>query len=606
MKLKIGGQVPLLNPRDLNFLLYEWLDISALCERERFSEHSRDTFDAVLDLAADIAVELFAPHNKLADQHEITASADGSFDILPETRKAVAAVAESGMLGGDFDEHLGGLQLPQVVMRAAFMWLQAANVSVTGYVGLTIGNAHLLAHYGTTEQIDHWVRPMIEGRYLGTMCLSEPDSGSSLADISTRAVRQEDGTYRITGTKMWISGGDHDLTENIVHLVLAKTPDAAEGVKGISLFVVPKFLPSETNTIRNDVALAGLNHKMGTRGLTNALLSLGDGTFSPDGRPGAVGYLVGEEGAGLAQMFHMMNEVRIAVGLGATALGYTGYLQSLEYARTRVQGRPLVARKTGAAVEQVPIVSHPDVRRMLLAQKSYAEGAVALALYAARLVDESATTSDDNTRNEARLLLEVLTPIVKSWPSQWCLEANNLAIQVHGGYGYTREFNVEQLYRDNRLNAIHEGTHGINGLDLLGRKVIMHQGAGLRVLLDTIGRAITRAQNSADGDLMRWSAALQHSLTRIETVTARLWETGDPATALANSSVYLESVGHVVVAWMWLEQALAAHCKVGDFYDGKRAAAKYFYTYELPKTAAQFDLLESLDVSLIELSESWL
>jgi alkylation response protein AidB-like acyl-CoA dehydrogenase len=605
MKLHVGGNIPLLNPRDLNFLLYEWLHVQSLCERDRFNEHSASTFDAVLDLSADLAVQVFAPHNKLADQHEITVGSDGLIDTLPETKKALEAISDADLLASDFDSNLGGLQLPCVVSKAMFAWLQAANVSTSAYAGLTIANAHLLAHYGTQEQIDAWVRPMLEGRYFGTMCLSEPDCGSSLADITTRAVRQDDGSYLITGTKMWISGGDHDLTENIVHLVLAKTPGADRGVKGISLFIVPKHLPTEDGSIRNDVALAGLNHKMGNRGTTNALLSLGDGTFAPHGQPGAVGYLVGEEGAGLAQMFHMMNEVRIAVGIGATALGYTGYLQSLAYARTRVQGRPLAARKVGESAPPVPIIAHPDVRRMLMAQKSYVEGSLALVLYAARLVDEIETVADDSARENAQLLLEVLTPIVKSWPSQWCLEANNLAIQVHGGYGYTRDFNVEQLYRDNRLNAIHEGTHAIHGLDLLGRKVTMGGGAGLRVLLETITETIARGEATGDDATGEWACALRNCVSRIAEVTDRLWGTGDPTTALANSSTYLEGVGHVVVAWIWLEQTLAAHGKTGDFYDGKRAAARYFFTYELPKTAAQFDLLDSLDRSLVDLSEGW-
>jgi alkylation response protein AidB-like acyl-CoA dehydrogenase len=605
VKSHVGGDIPLLNPRDLNFLLYEWLDVESLCQRARFAEHSATTFDAVLDLAADIAVQMFAPHNKLADAHEITVAADGSIDTIPETKKALDAVGAAGLLAGEFDGDLGGMQLPYVVSKAAGVWLQAANISTSAYAALTIANAHLLARYGTENQIDTWVRPMLEGRYFGTMCLSEPESGSSLADITTRAVRQDDGTYGLTGTKMWISGGDHDLSENIVHLVLAKTPGGPAGVKGISLFIVPKHLHAEGGTIRNDVVLAGLNHKMGNRGTTNALLSLGDGTFVPNGRAGAVGYLVGEEGAGLAQMFHMMNEARIGVGLSATALGYTGYLQSLAYARVRVQGRAVAARKAAEPLSPVPIIAHPDVRRMLMAQKSYAEGSLALGLYAARLLDDVATAEDETARENARLLLEVLTPIVKSWPSQWCLEANNLAIQVHGGYGYTCDFNVEQLYRDNRLNSIHEGTHAIHGLDLLGRKVTMGGGSGLRVLLEAMTATITRAEHSDDNELHGWAAALRRSVARVAEVTGRLWGTGDPETALANSTAYLEGVGHVVLAWIWLEQALAADGKPGNFYDGKRAAARYFFTYELPKTAAQFDLLASLDRSLIDLSEKW-
>ncbi len=604
MKSHLPGGTPLLSPRDVNFLLYEWLEVESLCKRSRFAEHSSATFDAVLDLAADIAAGLFAPHNKLADSVEIRVGPDGRVQTIPDTKKALDALRAAGLLAGEFDEDLGGMQLPYVISKAAFAWLQAANVSTSAYAGLTIASAHLLARYGTREQVDRWVRPMLEGRYFGTMCLSEPESGSSLADITTRAVRQDDGCYRVTGTKMWITGGDHELSENIVHLVLARTPGSPAGVRGLCLFIVPKYLPAAPAAVRNDVVLAGLNHKMGNRGTANALLSLGDGTFSPGGMPGAVGYLVGGEGAGLAQMFHMMNEARTVIGISAAALGYTGYLQSLAYARTRVQGRPIAARRSRQPGPPVPIIRHPDVRRMLMAQKSYAEGGLALGLYAARLLDDIMTAEDETERENSRLLLEVLTPVVKSWPSQWCLEANSLAIQVHGGYGYTGDFNVEQLYRDNRLNAIHVGTHAIHGLDLLGRKVTMDSGAGLRALLNAMTASITRAERCGR-ELRAWGSALRDSAGQIAAVTGQLWSTGDPETALANSTAYLESVGHVVLAWIWLEQALAAEGKTGDFYDGKRAAARYFFSYELPKTAAQFDLLASLDRSMLELSESW-
>lgn len=606
MKLRVDSDVPVLNPRDVNFLLYEWLDVESLCGRERFAEHSKATFDAVLDLTADIAVQLFAPHNKRADQHEITIADDGRIQTLPELKHALDAVGAAGLFAGDFDEELGGMQLPNVLTKAVLVWLQAANHASSGYFSLTVANAHLLAHYGTPDQIRTWVGPMLDGEYFGTMCLSEPDSGSSLADIATKAVAQADGTYRLTGTKMWISAGDHDLSKNIVHLVLAKTPGSAPGVKGISLFIVPKHLPPDLDGGRNDVVLAGLNHKMGNRGQTNAVLSLGDGTHSPGGRPGAVGYLVGQEGAGLTQMFHMMNEARIVVGMGATALGYTGYLQSVDYARLRVQGRPLASRAGKTAGPQIPIVNHPDVRRMLLAQKSYTEGSLALCLYSAKLLDDIMTHPEAAQRQRAQLLLDVLTPIVKSWPSQWCLEANNLAIQVHGGYGYTHDYNVEQLYRDNRINPIHEGTHAIHGLDLLGRKVTIAGGAGLQILLEEIAQTSRRAADRAGTDLAQWAGALQQSSQRIDHVTTQLWATGDPEIALANSSAYLEAVGHVVLAWIWLEQALAADGKQGDFYDGKRAATRYFFSHELPKTRAQFDLLASLDRSLIDMSEAWL
>ena len=604
-RLYADSHPPLLNPRDVDFLLYEWLDVAELCDRPRYCEHSVESFDSVLDLAADIAIKRFAPHFKTADTQEPFINPDGTVATLPEMKAALSAVGAAGLLAGEFDLDVDGYQLPYVVSRAAFAWLQAANIGTAAYLGLTIANAHLLAAYGNKEQIDTWVRPMLDGRYLGTMCLSEPHAGSSLANITTQAVRQDDGTYRITGTKMWISGGDHEMSDNIVHLVLAQTPGSPPGVKGISLFVVPKHLVDDAGrpSARNSVVLVGLNHKMGNRGTTNALLNFGDESITPDGRNGAVGYLVGQEFDGLRQMFHMMNEARIGVGLAATAQGYTGYRQALSYARTRLQGRTPARRRDSA--EETPIISHPDVRRMLLAQKSYVEGALALGLYCGRLIDETLSAPTDAERDEAGLLLEVLTPIAKSWPSQWCVEANSLAVQVHGGYGYTRDYNVEQLYRDNRLNSIHEGTHGIHALDLLGRKVLIDGGRGLHLLLEKIRLTISQASELGD-PLAEWATELASAARRVEHTTGSLWKDGDPSAALANATMYLDAVGHVVVAWIWLQQALAAHGKAGDFYDGKRLAARYFFRYELPKTSAQFDLLDSGDRTTTDLDENWL
>ena len=436
------------------------------------------------------------------------------------------------------------------------------------------------------------------------MCLSEPQAGSSLADVTTRAQPQPDGTYRLFGNKMWISGGEHELSENIVHLVLAKVPGGPAGVKGISLFIVPKVLVKVDASLgeRNDVVLAGLNHKMGYRGTTNTLLNFGEGRYEPDGAAGAVGYLIGEQHRGLSYMFHMMNEARIGVGSGAMALGYTGYLKSLDYARNRPQGRPVAGKDP--ASRQIPIIGHSDVKRMLLAQKAYAEGALALILYCGHLLDEELTADSAAERERAHTLLDMLTPIAKSWPSHWCLEANSLAIQVHGGYGYTREYDVEQHYRDNRLNPIHEGTHGIQGLDLLVRKVVAGGGSGLTLLLDTIAATITRAQDCG-GEAAQLGAELAAACGRVEATTAQLWSGGEPETALANASIYLEAVGHVVVAWIWLEQFLAAGDQQGDFYSGKRQATRYFYRFELPRTGPQFDLLASLDLTTVRMADEW-
>jgi butyryl-CoA dehydrogenase len=605
----VSSPSTLLSRRDLAFLLHDWLDVGRLTERPRYAEHSRETFDAVLDLAAQVAAEQFAPHNRAADASEPTF--DGQrVRTIPQVKAALDAYARTGLLAATMDESVGGMQLPHAVAAACSAWFQAANVATAAYPFLTLGNANLLLAHGSAEQIATWVRPMVQGRFFGTMCLSEPQAGSSLADITTRAEPQDDGTYRLVGTKMWISGGEHDLAENIVHLVLARIPGGPPGVKGISLFIVPKVLLDGDGALgpRNDVVLVGLNHKLGYRGTTNTLLNFGEGVHRPYGRAGAVGYLVGEPHQGLTQMFHMMNEARIGVGAGATALGYTAHLKSVAYARQRPQGRPAADKDPTAP--QVPIVAHADVRRMLLAQKSYVEGALALILYCGRLLDEEKTAPAEADRSRAHLLLDLLTPIAKSWPSQWCLAANDLAIQVHGGYGYTRDYDVEQHWRDNRLNPIHEGTHGIQALDLLGRKVTMRDGAGLELLLETIRATVTRAWKT-DVEAAELAGRLGAAVDRIAVVTRRLHGAGDPEVTLANASLYLEAVGHVVIAWMWLEQLLAVETlgspdgPDADFLAGKRQAARYFFRYELPRTGPQFDLLESLDRTTLDTREAW-
>ena len=603
----------LLSRRDIAFLLYEWLDVESLTRRERYADHSRETFDAAMLTCEQIATDLFEPHNKKSDQNE--PHFDGErVTMIPEVGAALKVFCDAGLMAAGRDYDLGGTQLPAVVEKAGFAWFKAANVGTSSYPFLTIGNSNLLLAHGSEDQIERFVKPMMTGRFFGTMCLSETQAGSSLSDVKTRAVRQADGSFRLSGSKMWISAGEHELSENIVHLVLAKIPEADGslplGVKGISLFIVPKFLVDDDGSLgeRNDVVLAGLNHKMGYRGTTNCLLNFGEGKYRPGNAAGAVGYLVGEPNRGLAQMFHMMNEARIGVGLGAVALGYAGYLHSLDYARNRPQGRPPAGKDPSLA--QVPIVAHADVRRMLLAQKSYVEGGLALNLFCARLVDDEHTGEDDGLRREAKLLLDILTPIAKSWPSQWCLEANSLAIQVHGGYGYTRDYNVEQFYRDNRLNPIHEGTHGIQGLDLLGRKVVMQDGAALKVLATRVRATIARCKAIHDPGSQKLAGQLEAQWDRLEAVTATLHGAGDTNRTLANASVYLEAFGHIVVAWVWLEQALVAGRSMNggnddDFYQGKLAACRYFFAFELPKVGPMLDLLASLDDTTLTMRDAW-
>jgi alkylation response protein AidB-like acyl-CoA dehydrogenase len=596
---------PIMSRRDLDFLLYDWLAVDRLADRQRFAGHSRSTFDAALDLGAAIATDLFAPANRVADLAEPTVGTDGRIWLPAETRMAVDAYLRSGLQAATFDEAVGGMQLPATVHSATSIWFQAANPGAFAYPFLAIANAGLLVAHGSADQVERFARPVVEGRWLGTMCLSEPEAGSSLADIRTRAERQPDGRYRLFGNKMWISAGDHELSDNIVHLVLARTGPTSAGVKGLSLFAVPKYVVDGDGQAgeRNDVALAGLNHKMGYRGTVNAMLNFGEGAAAPGGDAGAIGELVGVEGSGLACMFHMMNEARIGVGAGAVALGYTGHLHSVQYARQRLQGRPAGVRNP--AGRPVPIITHPDVRRMLLTQKACVEGGLALVLYCARLVDEERTGATEEDRASAGRLLGVLTPIVKSWPSTWCLHADDLAIQVHGGYGYTRDYPVEQFYRDNRLNPIHEGTHGIQALDLLGRRVRQHDGAALALLLGAVAETIAAARAlPGHGEVAGHAADLERCAARVAEATRAVWSAGDSETALANASVYLDAVGHVVVAWMWLEQLLAVGDRQGAFHDGKRAAARHFFRYLLPAVHPQLDLLERLDTSVLDLDDA--
>jgi butyryl-CoA dehydrogenase len=615
----------------LDFLLHDWLKVETLTDRKRFADHNRESFDAVLDTCERLAHDKFAPFNRLVDTHEPRTEVlpDGNLRVvLPQaSHDAYRAYAESGMLSAAQDYALNGMQLPYVVEAAANAFFAKASVSIS-FGMLTTGNANLLMAHGTPMQQTVFAANEFSGRWAGTMCLSEPQAGSSLGDVATRAL--PDGAafeqdplgsrYRLTGNKMWISAGEHDITENIVHLVLAKIPDAdgklPAGVKGISLFIVPKFLPvlpaSDPRTdgfaqavtlgARNDVALAGLNHKCGWRGTTNTLLNFGEGKYPVDGQSGAVGYLVGLPGKGLQCMFHMMNEARIGVGMAATMLGFAGYEAALDYAKNRTQGRALANKDPSSP--PVRLIEHADVKRMLLAQKAYVEGALALELYCARLVDEQ-HTGTSQAADDARLLLEVLTPIAKSWPSEWCLEANSLAIQVHGGYGYTRDFAVEQYWRDNRLNMIHEGAHGIQAMDLLGRKVLMENGRGLQLLGARISATVQQAIQIPE--LADHANALASALQQVGAATQAAWATGNPAEALANAVPYMQAFGHTVLAWIWLDVALAAqrHSAIEDvaFYAGKSRATAYFYHYELPKIGAWLQVAAGCDLTCSEMSE---
>ncbi|WP_288404142.1 acyl-CoA dehydrogenase [uncultured Deinococcus sp.] len=595
---------PFLSKRDLQFQLYEVLDTEGLTARPRHAEHSREVYDDVLNLAYNVAEKYFANHTRDADLNEPHV-VDGQVKLVPGVAAAMKAFRDAGFFSAHHDEDLGGLQLPWVVMQAVQANFQAANMGSSGYPFLTIGNANLQREFDTEEQKRKYLAPLLEGRWFGTMALSEPHAGSGLADITTSATPRGDGTYSIQGTKMWISGGEHELSENIVHLVLARIKGAPAGVKGISLFIVPRYRVNEDGSLgeKNNVVLAGLNHKMGYRGTTNTLLNFGEGGET-------VGELVGEAGRGLGYMFHMMNEARIGVGMGAVMLGYAGYLASLEYARERLQGRHASAKDPSG--QMVSIIEHADVKRLLLRQKAFVEGGLALGLYASSLVDDLATGPEEG-REDTRLLLDLLTPIVKSWPSKYSQEALSDAIQVMGGAGYTRDYPVEMYYRDNRLNPIHEGTEGIQGNDLLGRKVTQAGGRGLTVLLERMHADLKASEGleGLDGIRAALTTAIAQNRDAFGAILGRAAELG-PDLYLANANSALEMLGHTVVGWMWLRQAAAAARALpgarGDdegFYRGKLQAARFFAVYELPKVRAHAELLASADPTTHEMRGDW-
>ena len=595
----------LVNRRDLDFVLYELLNIESLNTTERYAGQDRALYEATIDAAETLATEKFATHAAESDEHEPKLE-DGRVRLIPAIKDATDAYVEAGFMGMSMDAEAGGMQLPWTIAQACAAYFCAANIATIAYPFITIAAANLLSKFGSEAQQARYLAPLVEGRFFGTMVLSEPQAGSSLADIRTRAVPTDDGHYLITGNKMWTSAADHELSDNIIHMVLAKIPGGPPGVKGISLFIVPKFLVNDDGSLgeRNDVRVAGLNHKMGYRGTVNAVFNLGE-------QGGAKGWLLGEAHQGLSYMFHMMNEARVGVGLGAVALGYTGYLHSLKYARERPQGRH--AANKDPASPQVPIVEHADIRRLLLAQKAAVEGGLALALYCAQLIDLERTCTVAGERDRLNLLLDLLTPVVKSWPSEFCLEANKHAIQILGGYGYTRDYPLERFYRDNRLNPIHEGAHGIHGLDLLGRKVAMREGAALSALLSEIDFTLSAA--AVLPALTAHCTQLAAVVSQLKTTTARLGllrDGGEAPRALANAGIYLDTFGQVVIGWMWLRMAVTAARKLPqasgselDFYTGKLHACQYFFRYELVKAGERLSLLATADDTCLSMQDAW-
>ncbi|MGA1462468.1 MAG: acyl-CoA dehydrogenase [Steroidobacteraceae bacterium] len=594
----------LIDRRDLDFQLNEVLGLADLTDLPRFQGQESAEYAAMLDSAFALAEQHFLPYAALGDREE-PAFDDGRV-LMPEVAaRSLDILRDAGFFAVSFDEADGGLQLPRLLGQACSAIFASANVGYHAYAMLTAGAANLVLSFGSEQQKQLFGRRMASGEFFGTMCLSEPQAGSSLSDLRCEAVPRPDGSYRLRGSKMWISGGEHDLAGNIVHLVLARTPGAPPGIKGISLFIVPRIRVLQDGSLgeRNDVRCIGVNHKMGWRGTVNTVLAFGE-------QDECEAWRIGEEGRGLAYMFKMMNEARIGVGVCAVALGYAGYRHALAYATERRQGRPLSQRDP--ATPPVPILQHPDVRRMLLTQKAYVEGGLSLVLYCARLVDERANCMTEEGRESLTHLLEFLTPIAKSWPSEFCLEANKLAIQVLGGYGYTRDYPVERLYRDNRLNHIHEGTWGIQAQDLLGRKIALDGGVTLRRVASLIRESISGCAGHAL--LEPLAAQLETTLLDVsETakVLVRTMGAGALEKGMLNATPFLDAVGHLVVGWRWLEQARAAVKGLAEgkaseraFYQGKLSAARHFHASELAPLSGRLAAIRSLDVAALEIPDA--
>ncbi|HEX4338395.1 MAG TPA: acyl-CoA dehydrogenase [Polyangiaceae bacterium] len=590
---------PLLDDRTVDFLLYEVFDVERLTELAAFREHSRETFDMYLGACRKLARERLFPSYRAIDEAPPRLEG-GRVKVHPVLRELYPKMAELGLLNATRPEAVGGQQLPAAVASLSNAYLMAANLSAYAYAGLTSSAARLIESFGSDALREEYMQRMYAGEWTGTMALTEPQAGSSLSDVKTRATPTEGAHYSMRGSKIFISGGDQDMTENIVHMVLARIDGAPPGVKGISLFVVPALRSEGGKLVPNDTAAAGVIHKIGWKGIPSIALNLGD-------NGDCHGYLVGEAHRGLTYMFQMMNEARLMVGLNGVSTASVAYQEALEYAKTRPQGRP--ARNKNPEAPQVPLVEHADVRRMLLRQKAIVEGGLALLCYASRAQDLAEHAASPDERREHQLLLDLLTPVAKSFPAERGFESNTLSVQVHGGYGYSSEYLPEAWLRDQKLNSLHEGTTGIQSIDLLGRKVSLHGGVALELLGREIGRAVAQAR-AAKVDAA-WCDAVERAFRTTRDVTAFLSSLGNPEATLLHSVDYLDLFSTLIVGWMWLLQSIAAKNALArspidtTLYEGKLCAAQYFILTELPRVELLAALCRSGEDSYGRIHPEW-
>lgn len=567
--------------RNLNFLLYEVFNAAELTHYPYYNAHDRETFDMTIDAVTQIGDTLMFPYFRDLDRNQPELK-NGKVTVHPKVGEYLKAMGDAGLIGTGFSFEDGGQQLPEIVNSVLGFILMAANNGMM-YTGLTSGAARLIATFASEELKQTYVEKMLGGKWQGTMALTEPQAGSSLSDITTTATPQADGSYRIKGQKVFISAGDHDQCENIIHLMLARIDGAPKGTKGISLFVVPKY---RLDGADNDVTSTGIYHKLGQRGVPAMHLTMGD-------NDDCHGWLVGEPHRGLNYMFQMMNEARIGVGMTGAAIASAAYEASLQYAKERPQSRRL-NQKSALDSPQIPIIQHPDVKRMLLLQKAVVEGSLSLLMETARCADLAHASEDPEEKEKYHLMLELLTPVAKTYPTEMGMVAVSNGLQVLGGYGFTEDFPLEQLYRDIRITPIYEGTTGIQSQDLLGRKMTMKGGKPAQYLFGEVAKTIAEAETYEN--LKPYAQKLKAELGRLQEVTMALMPfamQGDIERFLMDATLYMEMFGISTVAWQWLKQAVVAQRSImtqnpdGEelaFYEGKIHTMKFFFHYEVPKT----------------------
>ena len=593
----------------LKYILYDVRKLEDLLTKERFQDHDMESLNMFLDSVKEFSDRELYPYFKEMDENPAHHK-DGTVLVHEQVKKMMLQGGEMGIISASFDYEVGGLQLPFTALQAATYIMDAANNHLPGYAGLTSGSAELIVEFGNKDLNEIYVPKMLSGHWAGTMCLTEPQAGSSLSDVVTKAIPTEEGFYKISGQKIFISGGDHQHLENFVHLVLARIEGAPKGTKGISLFVVPKNRPKSDGTLEyNDVMTVADFQKMGQRGYCTTHLGFGD---SDDCR----GWLVGEEHKGLNQMFLMMNGARIAVGRGAAAIAMAAYRASLQYANERPQGRKLTSTgKKNLDENQSLIIEHPDVRRMLLLQKSIVEGSLSLVLLASKYHDIITTATSKEEKEKYNLLLEMIIPIVKTFPSEAGAEAVDNGLQVLGGYGFCTDFILQQYYRDIRIFALYEGTTGIQSQDLLGRKVTMQNGKALELLAVEIMKTISEA--SKHEELKNYAAILDDKLQLSQKVLQKLMPhamKGNYERYLSDANLFMEFLSIVVLGWLWLEMALNSKETLQrgdlkyseDFYESKIHTMKFYFKYEVPKTNALAETLMSDEVLTIKTDKEYI